>query len=92
MAEQSPIPDQLAAVRKRIASLKAEETALRDILLADPSTRIGGDYVAVTREVATSRVANKDLLKADPALFAKLATTSVSVHVRLIRRDGGDEE
>jgi hypothetical protein len=85
--EQKAIPDRLALVRARLVALQAEEAALRDILLSDPSTRIGGDYVATVREVSSRRVSNKALEKADPVLFEKLAVSSVMRQVRLARRD-----
>jgi hypothetical protein len=45
-ADQRAIPDRLAEVRERLKELQAEETALREILLTDPSSRFGCVYLA----------------------------------------------
>lgn len=86
MAEQIPIPDQLMRIRQQLAALKAEEEALRNILLSDPSTRIGSDYIAAVKEVVSYRVRGKELEQENPELFAKLAKETVSKQVWLVRR------
>lgn len=87
MSSQVPIPDQLMILRNRIAMLKSEEAALRNILLSDPSSRIGADYIATVRDVVRYTIRGKELEKADPELFAKLATEVTATQVWLSKRD-----
>jgi hypothetical protein len=87
VSSQLPLPDQLVAIRGKIAMLKIEEAALRNILLTDPSTRIGADYIATVKEMTQYRVRGKELEKADPELFAKLATEVTATQVWLTKRD-----
>ena len=89
--EQSPIPDQLVRVRGKIALLQVQEKALRDILISDPSTRMGGEYVAQVRDLATYRVSGKTLRKAAPEVFAQFATETVVKQVWLIRKEAADD-
>lgn len=86
MSSQIPIPDQLMAIRQKIAALEADGRALRKILIRDPSARIGGDYVATVRTHVTYQVKSKELEKANPDLFAQLATETVQDWVLLTRR------
>lgn len=67
--------------------LKSEEAALRNILLSDPSSRIGADYIATVRDVVRYTIRGKELEKADPELFAKLATEVTATQVWLSKRD-----
>lgn len=86
MAEQMAIPDQLAVVRAKIIALQAEEAALREILLNDPSARVGANYIAAVKELVSYRVRGKELQKANPDLFAKLARETVAQQVWLTPR------
>jgi DNA-binding PucR family transcriptional regulator len=85
-ADQRAIPDRLAEVRERLKELQAEETALREILLTDPSARIGGDYLAMVHEHAATRVQSESLKAADPELWKRLAVRTTVQQVRLVRR------
>lgn len=87
MSEQVPIPDQLIRIRGKIALLQVEEKVLRDILIRGPSARLGGEYLADVREITSYRVSGKALEKADPELFAKLATESTVKQVWVVKRE-----
>lgn len=91
MADQRALPDQLAHIRARINALEAEENAIRNILIADPSTRIGGDYIAEIKDIVTYRIVGKELEKASPDLYLRLAKETVARQVRLIRRQTGED-
>ena len=54
----SPVPDELFAVRAELARLKAREVELRELLIAHPDIRTGADYVA---EVKTLKVRQPDI-------------------------------
>lgn len=57
--KQVDLLDELLRIRQLIASLQAEEKALRDILLADPSARVCADYIAAVKQGVTYRVRGK---------------------------------
>jgi hypothetical protein len=57
----TPVPDELFAVRARLKELEAREAELKQILFSDPSARTGAGWAAEIKEVATSRVDLKEL-------------------------------
>lgn len=87
-AEQKAIPDRLAELREKISALKAEAEVLRDILVDDPSSRIGADYVATVRTSVQRRVSSKELRESEPEIYARLAREHETVVVLLKRRAG----
>jgi predicted phage-related endonuclease len=56
-----PVPDALAEVRAQLKQLETEEAELKRILLTDPSTRTGADWIAEIKEIETTRVDIKEL-------------------------------
>lgn len=84
--EQKAIPDRLAEVWARLAELEAEEKELRAILLDDPTTRDGGDYVATVQDRPRRVVQSESLRAADPVLWEKLAVLTVVRRVLVSRK------
>jgi hypothetical protein len=85
---QKAVPDRLAEVRAALRKLEAEEESLRQVLLADPSARIGADWSVVVREVTVRRVQSDSLKAADPELWERLAVSVNQRRVELTPRVG----
>jgi hypothetical protein len=63
-----PVPDELAAVRAKVKALEQREAELKQILLSDPSTRTGADWIAEIKTVTQTRTDIKELRAMHPAL------------------------
>jgi hypothetical protein len=85
-ANTLPAPDRLAAVRAQLKELQAEEQAIREEIISGLVAPDGYEYDAEVRNVDRFTVKAADLRKANPKLYAKLATHSVSPQVWLHRR------
>jgi len=83
--EQSPVPDELARVRAQIARLREREQQLRRVLITDPETRIGGEYVARVVKQDMRHIPLVELREADPDLFMRLVKHRTVVQIRLSR-------
>jgi len=57
----TPLPDELAAVRNEIKRLETREAELKQILLSDPSARTGASWLAEIKTVTTQRLDVKEL-------------------------------
>ena len=57
----TPLPDELAAVRADIKRLEEREAELKQILLSDPSARTGASWLAEVKTVTTQRLDLKEL-------------------------------
>ena len=57
----TPLPDQLAALREQIKSLEEQEAAIRGQLLAHPELRTGAEWIAEIKTVQQSRTDWKEL-------------------------------
>ena len=64
----TPVPDELASVRAQIRILEERESELRRIILTDPTTRTGANWLAEVREVESNRVDLKALREMYPAI------------------------
>jgi predicted phage-related endonuclease len=64
----TPLPDELAAVRNEIKRLETREAELKQILLSDPSARTGASWLAEIKTVTTTRTDLKELRANHPAL------------------------
>jgi hypothetical protein len=85
-ADQRAIPDRLAEVRARLKELEAEEEALREVLLGDPSAREGSEWLATVVNQVARLVRSSSLKGADPELWERLAVNVTRRQVRLRRR------
>ena len=56
----TPLPDELAAVRADLKRLTTREAELRQILLSDPDTRTGADYLVEIKTVKQDRTDLKE--------------------------------
>jgi len=66
-----PVPDQLNAVRQQIKALEERESELRRIILSDPDTRTGANWLAEVRTVQQERTDLKELRAAYPDQVAE---------------------
>ena len=57
----TPVPDELAAVREQIKALETREEELRKLLLNNPDLREGASYLAEIKTVETTRLDVKEL-------------------------------
>ena len=64
----TPLPDQLNAVREQIKALEEREAALRGELLAHPELRTGAAWIAEIRTVQQTQTDWKELRAAHPTL------------------------
>jgi hypothetical protein len=85
----TPVPDELAAVRNEIRRLQEREATLRQILFSDPSARTGAAWLAEIREVTSSRTDIKELRAMYPDIVAE---QTHPVTVKQIVLSGIDEE
>ena len=67
----TPVPDELAAIRAEMKRLEERESALRSILLSDPETRTGANWLAEVRTVQQERTDLKELRAAYPDQVAE---------------------
>lgn len=74
--------DELKWVRDEIAGLKAREAELRDILLADPAQRVSDKFVALPKEVVSSRL-DHDALKEALGDLAPYKRPTTAVQIRI---------
>jgi hypothetical protein len=57
----TPVPDELAAVRAELKRLETREAELRALLFANPDIRTGAAWLAEIKEVTSNRVDLKEL-------------------------------
>jgi hypothetical protein len=67
VSDQLPPADQLAEVRAQLRTLGERESALKALMINDPSARSGNAYVVEICEVETRRCDLKELRAAYPA-------------------------
>jgi hypothetical protein len=83
MSDQLPPADQLAEVRAQLKTLGERESALKALMLNDPSARTGNQHVVELREVETSRTDIKEMRACHPAIVEqftfKVKTTRVEL-------------
>ena len=71
MLPNTPVPDELAAVRAELKRLETREAELKAILLGDPSTRTGADWIAEVKTTQRETTDLKELRAAHPDLVAE---------------------
>ena len=64
----TPVPDELAAVRAEMKKLETREAELRQIIFGDPSARTGANWVAEIRTTIQQRTDMKELRAQHPAI------------------------
>jgi hypothetical protein len=83
MSDQLPPADELHAVRAQLKTLGERESALKALMINDPSARTGNQHVVELREVETSRTDIKEMRACHPDLVAeftfKVKTTRVEL-------------
>jgi predicted phage-related endonuclease len=57
----TPVPDELAAVREQIKALETRENELKALLLANPDIRTGASWLAEVKTVETTRTDLKEM-------------------------------
>ena len=64
----TPIPDELAAVRAEMKKLETREAELRQMIFADPDVRTGANWLAEIKTTQQQRTDMKELRAAHPAI------------------------
>jgi hypothetical protein len=62
----TPVPDELAAIRAQLKELTAREEVLRGLLLDNPDLRTGADYLAEIKVTKQARTDLKELRASHP--------------------------
>jgi predicted phage-related endonuclease len=86
----TPVPDELAAIRAEMKRLEERESALRSILLSDPDTRTGANWLAEVKTVQQSRVDIKELRACHPDIVEQFEfpTEITRIALSAITEDG----
>ena|ERR1700751_5991195 len=86
----TPVPDELAAVRAQMRTLKMREEELKALLIANPDVREGAGWIAEIKTVTTKRVDIRELRACHPDLVAEFTFPEQSTRVELsaITEDG----
>lgn len=94
MSETPNLPpaDELYAVRAQIKRLTERESALKSLMLTDPTARTGNDYLVEIKTVHTNRVDIKELRAAHPAIVDEYTfpLTQERVELRAIDEETGE--
>jgi hypothetical protein len=80
----TPVPDELAAVRSELKRLETREAELKQILLSDPDTRTGANWIAEIKTIQTTRFDVKELKAGHPDLAAEYTFTLPVTRVELL--------
>jgi hypothetical protein len=85
-----PVPDELAAVRADLKRLTTREAELRQILLSDPDTRTGADYLVEIKTVKQDRTDLKELRACHPSIVEQFTfpVEVTRIELRGINDDG----
>jgi predicted phage-related endonuclease len=88
--KNTPLPDELAAVRAEIKRLESREEQLRASLLANPAFRTGTDYLAEIKTVTQQRTDLKEMRANYPEIVEQFTFPSPVTMVVLkgITEDG----
>ena len=81
----TPVPDELAAVREQIRQLEAREGELRRLLLAHPDLRDGASYVAEIRITKQMRTDWRELRACHPDIVEEFTFPTEVERVELLR-------
>jgi predicted phage-related endonuclease len=86
----TPVPDELAAVRADLKRLTTREAELRQILLSDPDTRTGADYLVEIKTVKQDRTDLKELRACHPDIVEQFTfpVEITRIELRGINDDG----
>lgn len=80
----NPVPDELATVRAELKRLETREAELKQILLGDPDTRTGANWIAEIKTIQTTRFDVKELKAGHPDLAAEYTFTLPVTRVELL--------
>jgi hypothetical protein len=88
----TPVPDELAAVRADLKRLTTREAELKQILLSDPDTRTGAEWIAEIKTVMQTRTDLKELRAMHPALVDEYTfpTEVTRVELSVVDADTGE--
>jgi hypothetical protein len=64
----TPVPDELAAIREQMKALESREAELRRLLLAHPDLREGAGWIAEIKTITQDRTDLKELRACHPRL------------------------
>ena len=86
----TPVPDELAAVREQIKQLEAREEELRTLLIAHPDLREGASWLAEIRVIKQPRTDLKEMRACHPDIVAEFTLPVETTRVVLsgITEDG----
>ena len=86
----TPPADELYAVRAEIKELTERERVLRALMLTDPSARTGNKYIAIVKDIKTTRIDTKEMRAMYADLVAEFThvVTDSRVELRGIDEDG----
>lgn len=87
-----PPADELAEVRATLKTLGERETALRNLMLADPAARTGNKFLAELREVESRRCDLKELRAAYPTQVDEhtYPVKTLRVELRAVDQETGE--
>jgi hypothetical protein len=90
MSANTPVPDELAAVRDEIKRLQDRESHLRQLLIANPDLREGAGWLAEIKDVTRRQLDTKELRADHPAICEEYTHPVTVTHVALsaITEDG----
>lgn len=88
--DQEPPADQLWRVRAELKVLTERESALKSLMLTDPSARVGNKYLVEIKVVQTNRTDIKELRAVYPDIVEQFTfqLTQERVELRGISEDG----
>lgn len=86
----TPVPDELAAVRAEMKRLEAREVELRNLLIAHPDIRTGASYLAEVQVTQRQTTDVKEMRACHPDLVAEFTFPVSTTRVVLmgISEDG----
>lgn len=80
----TPVPDELFAVREQIKKLEAKELELKALLIANPDLREGASYLAEVKVLKVPRTDLKELRAQYPAIADEFTYALEQTRVTLL--------
>jgi hypothetical protein len=87
VSDQQPPADELAAIRAQLKTLGERESALKALMINDPSARSGNAWAVTVREVTTQRTDLRELRAMHEELVAEFTFPVKTLRVELLAID-----